>query len=186
MTELGRTFLPLRTLNQGSLSHPKLTVVNADAMVWLGTARETYDVVIADFPDPNNFSLGKLYTTRFYRLVKARLAAGGALAVQSTSPLFARAAFWCIARTIAEAGFSTRPYHAFVPSFGEWGFVLARKAPFEVPRALRVSGMRWLNDAVLPGLFVLGADADEVPVETNHLNNQALVHYYEREWRRWN
>ena len=68
----------------------------------------------------------------------------------------------------------------------EWGFVLAKAAPFEIPKTLRIGGLRWLDDATLPTLFVLGADADEVPVEANHLNNQALVHYYEREWRKWN
>lgn len=186
MTELGRNFAPLRSLNQGSLSHPKMTVVNTDAMVWLGASTGKYDVVIADFPDPNNFALGKLYTTRFYRLAKARLSEGGAFVVQSTSPLFARTAFWCIVRTLREAGFSARPYHAFVPSFGEWGFVLAKTMPFDVPKSLRIAGLRWLDDSTLPTLFVLGVDADELPVEANHLNNQALVHYYEREWRKWN
>ena len=49
-------------------------------------------------PDPNTFALGKLYTTRFYRLLKTRLAPDAAVSVQSTSPLFARAACrapWC-------------------------------------------------------------------------------------------
>jgi spermidine synthase len=34
-------------------------------------------------------------------------------------------------------------------------------------------------------MFQMPADMTEIPVEINQLDNQALVHYYEREWRRW-
>ena len=43
-----------------------------------------------DFPDPTNFSLGKLYTTAFYRLLRHHVAQNGVVVVQSTSPMFAR------------------------------------------------------------------------------------------------
>jgi len=39
--------------------------------------------------------------------------------------MFARDSFWCIAQTLKQAGLQTHPYHVYVPSFGEWGFVLA-------------------------------------------------------------
>jgi spermidine synthase len=187
MIHLATQVEPVRKLNAGSLVDPKVTVVNADAMAWLADAPATrqYDVVIADFPDPNNFSLGKLYTTRLYSLVRRHLADGGALAVQSTSPLFARQSFWCIAGTIHAAGFEIRPYHAFVPSFGEWGFTLAKKEPFPVP-ARTLPGLKFLSDEVLPTLFALGPDMSSIPAEVNKLNNQILVQYYEGEWRRWN
>ena len=100
--------------------------------------------------------------------------------------MFARKAYWCIARTIEAAGFVVRPYHAFVPSFGEWGYVLAKKEGFEIPTQVKVEGLRWLDDETMRSLFVLGRDMEEVPVEINRLNNQLLVHYYEQEWRRWN
>src|SRR5205807_2043801 len=63
MTELAHEVAPVRELNGDSLRDPRVTVVNADAMAWLGDSAEKFDIVIADFPDPNNFSLGKLYTT---------------------------------------------------------------------------------------------------------------------------
>jgi spermidine synthase len=187
MTDLARTLGPVRALSGDSLSSPRVRVVNADAMAWLADAPKDalFDVVVADFPDPNNFSLGKLYTTRLYRLVRRHLAPGGALVVQSTSPMFARTSFWCICTTIESAGFVARPYHAFVPSFGEWGYVLARAEPFEVPRRT-LPGLRFLDDATLPTLFALGPDMARVPAEVNRLDNQVLVHYYEGEWRRWN
>ena len=34
-------------------------------------------------------------------------------------------------------------------------------------------------------MFVMPADMTPVPVEINQLDNQALVRYYEREWRKW-
>jgi len=156
-------------------------------MAWLADAPAAlrFDVVVADFPDPNNFSLGKLYTTRLYQLVRRHLAEGGALVVQSTSPLFARTSFWCICTTLERAGFHTRPYHAFVPSFGEWGYVLAKAEDFAVPAHTRPD-LRFLDDATLPTLFALAPDMARVPAEVNRLDNQVLVHYYEGEWRRWN
>lgn len=193
MTWLARSLPPVRELNGDSLGDPRVRVVNEDAMVWLDgrygraaprTGRETFDVVIADFPDPNNFSLGKLYTRRFYGLVRAAMSASGAFVVQSTSPLFARQAFWCIAETVQSAGFHVRPYHVAVPSFGEWGYVLARTEAFDVPRHLP-SGLRYLEHEMLPSMFRFAADMERIPVEINRLDNQALVRYYEREWRRF-
>jgi spermidine synthase len=167
-----------------------VTLVHDDAMVWLDEEGPSlgadFDVVIVDFPDPNNFSLGKLYTTRFYRLVQDVMHDGSALGVQTTSPLYARRSFWCIERTLAASGLHTAPYHATVPSFGEWGYVLARKQPFERPASLAIDGLRYLDDATLRTLFVFGRDMAPVEVEPNRLDDQRLVHYYEREWSRWN
>jgi spermidine synthase len=185
MTELARSFGPLAELNLRSLADPRVEVVNDDAMRWLEEARGPFDVVVVDFPDPNSFSLGKLYTTRFYQRLQRSLAPDGAIAVQATSPLFARRAYWCVVRTMESAGLSVRPYHAFVPSFGEWGFVLASRRALAVP-ATAPPGLRYLDDASMASLFVLTPDMGPVDVEVNRLDNQSLVHYYEAEWRKWN
>jgi spermidine synthase len=185
MTSLAVDVPLVKELNGGSLLDPRVKVVNQDALAWLADLppERRFDVAVVDFPDPNNFSLGKLYTTRFYRLLRAHLAPGGAAAVQATSPLLARTSFWCIASTLEAAGFAVRPYHAAVPSFGEWGFLLARLEPFEPPREVR-PGLRFLSPGLLPGLFAFGPDLARVPAEVNRLDNQILVQYYEAEWRR--
>jgi spermidine synthase len=187
MTQLGRSFAPLRELNGAAYEDPRVDVVHDDAMRWLAarSERQGYDVIIVDFPDPNNFSLGKLYTTRFYNLVRAQLAAAGSLVVQSTSPLFARRSFWCIVHTLRQVGFAVQPYHANVPSFGEWGYVLARHAPFAAPERASPDA-RYLSGEVMASLFVWSPDMREVPAEPNRLDNQALVRYYEDEWKHWN
>jgi spermidine synthase len=184
MTEFARTFPPLRALNGGALDDPRVTVVNDDAMRWLETPKGTYDVVVADFPDPKSFSLGKLYTTRFYDRVLGVLAPDGALAVQSSSPLFTRRAHWCVIRTVESVGLFARPYHACVPSFGEWGYVLASRRSFEPP-ARAPHGLRFLDGPTTAAMFVLPRDLAPVEVEVNRLNNQALVRYYEEDGDKW-
>jgi spermidine synthase len=186
MTELGRDFAPLAQLNRRSFSDPRVTVINEDAMVWLEAAPSGYDAAIVDFPDPNSFALGKLYTRRFFQLLARHLSPDAAVAVQATSPLFARKSYWCIVETMKSAGFFTRPYHVAVPSFGEWGFVLAKLTTFEAPSA-PPSGvpLRFLNTAALASMFEFSADMGPLEVEINRLDNQRLVHYYEDEWRRW-
>jgi spermidine synthase len=185
MTKLADRFAPLAELNRGAFADPRVHVVNQDAMIWLErTPGDRFDVAIVDFPDPNSFALGKLYTTRFYRLLRARLTADGVITVQSTSPLFARTSYWCVVRTLEAAGLFVRPYQAAVPSFGVWGYALARVQPF-APPTRAPAGLRFLDDATMAQLFVLPADEARVPVEVNRLDNQVLVRYYEGEWRKW-
>jgi spermidine synthase len=181
----------LRDLNGGSLDSPKVEVVNADAFVWLAEAprQELFDAAFVDFPDPHNFSLGKLYSRRFYQMLRSRLDPEGIAAIQSTSPLLARRSYWCIMRTLEAAGFTVRPYHALVPSFGEWGYALAApaSAPPPAPAAQALPAqLRYLDGPTLAALFVLGPDMAPLAADVNRLDNQALVHYYEQEWRVWN
>lgn len=187
MTELSGQFPPLGELNRHALDDPRVTVINQDAFIWLGkgTEKEKYDAAIVDFPDPNSFSLGKLYTRRFYQTLRHRLNPGAAVAIQCTSPLFARKSYWCVIRTLEAAGFFVRPYQAAVPSFGVWGYALARVEPFEIPAQVPPD-LKFLNAAVLPTLFAVSTDQGPVPVEINRLDNQALVRYYESEWKKWN
>jgi spermidine synthase len=185
MTRLFSTHGTLSALNGGSLRSPRVRVVNADAFVWLEESDEMFDFVVSDLPDPNNYAVGKLYTTAFYRLLFRHVSAEGAVVVQSTSPMFARSAYWSIVRTVGDAGWKTYPYHAYVPSFGEWGFVLARRVDYTPPTTLP-AGLRFLTPAALPALFQFPADLQPIPVEANRLNDQVLVRYYASEWDRYN
>ena len=185
MTKLSSRFPLLATLNKHSFEDPRVQVINEDAFIWVeDTTEAPYDAAIVDFPDPNTFALGKLYTTRFYRLLRSRLNENAAISVQSTSPMFARNSYWCIIRTLEAAGFIVKPYYTAVPSFGLWGFALARMSPFEIPRH-PPSGLRFLDDQTLTAMFTFSSDIGPVPVEINRLDNQALVRYYEGEWKRF-
>lgn len=173
----------LAALNHGSLSDPRVTVVNADAFSWLQQVDGKFDVVIADFPDPNDYGLGKLYTTHFYRLVKRVLAPGGVLGLQATSPAWSPTAYWCIVRTLESEGFRVRPYHAYVPAFGEWGFALAAPDHDPDPRGPFPEGLRFLDEPTLETLFVFPKDLARRDVPPNRLDNQVLVRLYELDWR---
>ena len=171
----------LAALNGHALQNPKVTVVNQDAFGWLQQDGEMFDVIVVDFPDPTNFSIGKLYTNSFYALLDKRLAASGYAVVQTTSPLVARHSFWTVVHTIESVGLRTTPYHAHVPSFGEWGFVIASRRPWRLPEALP-GGLQFLSPTTLPLLLDFPLDMARVPAEVNRLSNQALVYTYEREW----
>ena len=185
MTHLSSRFPLLAELNKRSFDDPRVQVINEDAFIWVeGATNELYDAAIVDFPDPNTFALGKLYTTRFYRLLRSRLTPNAGVSVQATSPMFARNSYWCIIRTLEAAGFVVKPYYTAVPSFGLWGFALARSGPFEIPTS-PPAGLRFLDEETLAAMFRLSKDIEPVPVEINRLDNQALVRYYEGEWKRF-
>ncbi|WP_312792807.1 polyamine aminopropyltransferase [Diaphorobacter nitroreducens] len=181
MTQLFGSHPTLRQLNSDALASRKLTIVNTDAFQWLQQGDDTYDVIVVDFPDPTNFAIGKLYTNSFYALLDQRLTASGYAVVQTTSPLVARRSFWTVVTTIESVGLQARPYHAHVPSFGEWGFVIASRRPWRMPAELP-AGLRFLDAAALPLLFDFPRDMARVPAEVNRLSNQVLVHTYEQEW----
>lgn len=191
MTRLFTDNPTLAQLNGFALRSPKVHIVNTDAFQWLQQGKDPqaagdavddqFDVIVVDFPDPTNFSIGKLYTNSFYALLDKRLAASGYAVVQTTSPLVARQSFWTVVETIESVGLQTAPYHAHVPSFGEWGFVVASRRPWRLPEQLPVD-LRFLSAGTLPLLFDFPLDMARLPAEVNRLSNQALVHTYEREW----
>ena len=182
MTRLFANNPLLANLNSGSLRSPKVQVVNADAFLWVDSTTDVFDFIVVDFPDPTNYSLGKLYTTVFFNALGHHLTDRGAFVVQSTSPMFARKSFWCIDETVKQAGYQTFPYHAYVPSFGEWGFVLALRRAYHVPATLP-AGLRFLAANSLATLFEFPSDMERVAMPANHLNDQILVRTLEAEWR---
>jgi spermidine synthase len=193
MTELARTRPELVAINQGALESPLVTVVNQDAMSFLTADSKLYEVIIIDLPDPNTVSLARLYSRAFYALVARRLAAGGVMVTQATSPYFAPEAFWCIEQTIGEAvahhqldGLIPVPYHVHVPSFGEWGFIIAGKHRVD-PAAIEVTvPTRFLTTEVMRAMFVFGRDMQAPEVIANELDDPVLYEYYKQGWRRFN
>jgi spermidine synthase len=174
----------LSKLNQQAFTSPKVQLVSADAMVWLRKNTRQYDFIVIDFPDPGNFSVGKLYTDTFYKTVKQALKPDGAMVVQSTSPFYAPKSFWCVVNTLDSVGLSTLPYHAYVPSFGDWGYILAsHKAFLPVPEYPK--GLKFVTPEMLPAMLTFPPDMRADTRAVNRLNNQVLVHTFESEWSRY-
>lgn len=187
MTELARRHPKLARLNEHALESPRVRVENRDAFQRLRESRDTFDVVILDFPDPSSYAVGKLFSLELYRALAERLAPSGVAVVQATSPLFSRGSYWTVVHTLEAAGLSALPYHTFVPSFGEWGFVLATHHALDAP-ALRTTDnlhLRFLTPRLLAESFDFPRDMARVDTPINRLDNQALVSRYVKEWGRW-
>ncbi|KUF12464.1 polyamine aminopropyltransferase [Pseudoponticoccus marisrubri] len=193
VTELFRDTPQLAALNDRALSDPRVTIVNRDAWQFLEEAGPSYDVIIADLPDPRNLTLSKLYSAEFYKLMVQRLGFGGVFVTQSGSPLFARAAFWSIEATLAAIPspalpgetLATLPYHVYVPSFGDWGFVMARAQGFPDRAPELPGGLRFLTPAAWQAAQVFGADTGPLEVEVNSIRSHPLARYYEEGWAAW-
>ena len=182
LTDVFATQEILIDLNQDALKSRKLKVINDDAFIWLRKTNEVFDLVIIDFPDPSNFSLGKLYSTAFYNQLRSHIHPEGAFVVQSTSPVAARRSYWCIVETIEDAGFITTPYHTYVPSFGEWGYVIGSFSEPKFDQSVYPEGLRYLSDEVFKTMLIFPPDMARIPSGVNRLNNQILVRHFESEW----
>lgn len=185
VVRLARTEPQLRDLNRNSLADPRVRVLNLDAFGWLRTATDRFDVVVADLPDPDETATAKLYTVEFYALIRSVLAPGGRLVVQAGSPYFAPRSYWSIERSVREAGFATVPYHVDVPSFGDWGYVLA--APGAEPPVLELPAdappLRYLTPAVLTAAATFPADRARLDVPASTLLRPRVLDYARAEWR---
>jgi spermidine synthase len=187
MTRIFATIRPLVDLNDGALRDRRVRIHNEDAQKFLERVTQRYDVVVMDLPDPNNESLGKLYSRSFFRLVAKHLSPVGVMVTQATSPYYAPAAYWCIVNTIAAADIASGgpklkplPYRASVPSFGEWGFVLAALRPLRAEHVKIDVPTRYLTTELARTLFVLPKDMGPRATAINRLDNQVLVRLYER------
>ncbi len=189
VTRLAKENPHVRALNRDSLNtDPRVRIVHADAFAFVRSDGGLYDAIIADLPDPGNTDVARLYTRDFYRLVRARLDPGGLFVTQATSPVFAPRAFAGIRATLADVFAETRPYHLLVPSFGDWGFVLAgdRAIASGRPPAPLAIPTRFLDAATLPALFDLPRDmAPESPPEISTLDHPVVMRDYLDGWRHW-
>lgn len=185
MISLARHDPRLRALNRGSMTDPRANIVAADAFSWLRKNRQHYDVIIIDMPDPDETATAKLYSVEFYSLARAHLADGGRLVVQAGSPYFAPRSYWCIDATVRAAGLRTVPYHVDVPSFGDWGFVLAGRGTPAL--TMRYPGgdpasLRFLTPDELAAAAVFPKDRGRLDVPASTLMDPRILRYAQSEW----
>lgn len=185
MTRLASSYPPILALNEGSLSDPRVEVVNEDAYKFLENSSDLFSAIIIDLPDPRSESLSKLFSLEFYRLVARHLARGGVASVQSTSPYYAREAFWSTNHTMAAAGLFVRPYHTNIPSFGDWGFNMASTDPLDVVLPSISVSTRYVTGEAVSKMFIFEPDMAEVAADVNTLDNQAILRYYLKAWKEW-
>ena len=183
----------LSALHQNALSDPRVTILNVDAWEHLKELSGTYDVAILDLPDPKDLAISKLYSRAFYADLNRALGAGGVLVTQATSPIYARRAYWTIAATIdatkdhyaENATLQILPYHAYVPSFGEWGFVMAGGRLSEKPVRDLPDGLTYFAEGEPSGLFEFPPDMAREALEPNTLFDHPLPRLYQEGWSKW-
>lgn len=187
----------LHKVNNQSLQSAKLTIYNEDAFQWLKNNKNLppFDLIIADLPDPNSYSLGKLYSVSFYLHLLEHLSSIGMFVTQATSATYSPAAYWCIKSTIEESlrikrgyylnEWTIQPFHTYIPSFGDWGFILASKN-FSQQVERKLPSTRFLTRALIDSLFVFSKDIEQKQTkQINHLDNQILVRIYANSWHNW-
>ncbi|RLB67526.1 MAG: polyamine aminopropyltransferase [Deltaproteobacteria bacterium] len=174
----------------------QVSLINLDAATLLEKLAGKFDIIIVDFPDPNNEELAKLYSKTFYHRLSDRLAIDGIFVQQATSPYHAREAFLCIGRSMTAAGLSVIPYHDNVPSFGEWGWWIGghkkRWATKELPKSLKETlkktttlavSTRYLTPELIHASLDFGKNQLVTKeIEINTLVNHKIFTYYLQGW----
>lgn len=184
ITQLSRENELISRLNENALEDSRVNIIHQDAFTFLKEGDSRFDAIIIDLPDPSNESLARLYSDAFYKLCLKRLNAEGVLATQATSPHLSTKAFWCINETIRYAGFNySYPYNVYIPSFGNWGFILAKQSP-QFTNSLRPEiEYKYLENDNFEHLFYFEKDIRINDVELNKLDKPILLEYYLDHWK---
>lgn len=192
MTDLAQHHPLFTAINQGAMNDPRVTVLNMDASSFLDQDDGLYNVIFIDLPDPDSMDLMHLYAQGFYQDLLKRLARGGMVVTQASSPYFAKKAFLCIDKTMVAAGFVTLPYHNQVPTLGEWGWVLGTRRRDITGERLKTAASRlefndiktrFLNPDAMQAMVLFGkglfdtGDADKIKINT--ISNPVLLQYYQ-------
>ena len=187
MTDLAVENRIMAELSEYSFKNPKVKILNEDAFKFLENANEFFDVIIIDLPDPNNSSLARLYSKEFYKIVKRKLAKNGVMVTQATSPFFSPEAYWCIRESLKAAGFKyTKPYHTYVPSFGDWGFMLAGNRALDENTIKINVKTKYIENSSIKSLFHIEKDLLRENVNSSTLDRPEILNYYMQGWRYWN
>lgn len=178
MTRMGKELPMLAMLNKQSLHNDKVNVFNQDAFVFINQPGKFYDRVIIDMPDPHNEAINKLYSKEFYHMIERRMAENGILVSQSSSPFFTRRTYWGIEKTLSSTFENTESYHITVPSFGVWGFHMARNQ-LSFPEQYQFNiDARWINPQVMQAAKLFSNDIAQIDVPVNSIMEPKLYQLY--------
>ncbi|WP_043667283.1 polyamine aminopropyltransferase [Streptomyces xylophagus] len=153
VVRLARHDPALSALNDHVYDDPRVHVTTGDAFdVLRGVRPGSYDVVIADLPDPGITASTKLYSQEFYGLARRALTQRGRLAVHAGPVVSRRHVFWTVVSTMRAAGLHTVPYRVGGRASGfaagpdrttgtagaprDWGFVLGARGAVPVEAGL--------------------------------------------------
>lgn len=184
---LAKTHQDLVHINQSAATDPRVNLNVGDAFNFLKENNEAYDVIISDLPDPNSEATAKLYTTQFFQLAKRSLTADGIFITQSGEIYMANSAFSCIVNTINEVFPHVTPYHTYVPSFGDWGFIITSKKELDFEK-LKIPidfQTKFLTNRTMQESFVWPKDIPIKATSINTMDNPIILQYFLEDWEKW-
>jgi spermidine synthase len=184
MLRIGRELPILRRLNDKSMEDPRLHTYAQDAFSFINQPGILYDRVIIDMPDPHNEAINKLYSREFYTMISKRMKDGAVVVTQSSSPFYTRRVFWSIEETLAQVFDDTLSYHTSLPSFGIWGFNLARKNS-HLPEVFSIDvETRALTNESMASALIFDKDIAKVDTPINSIMEPKLYQLYVEDLRR--
>jgi spermidine synthase len=184
MLRIGRELPILRRLNDKSMEDPRLNTYAQDAFSFINQPGILYDRVIIDMPDPHNEAINKLYSREFYTMISKRMKDGAVVVTQSSSPFYTRRVFWSIEETLAQVFDDTLSYHTSLPSFGIWGFNLARKNS-HLPEVFSIDvETRALTNESMASALIFDKDIAKVDTPVNSIMEPKLYQLYVEDLRR--
>ncbi len=181
VSDLVRSMPVLDNLSESALDDARVNLQHQDAWQWLAAGSELFDAIIIDLPDPQSEDTARLYTTAFYQRVSRRLASGGVMITQATSPWFAPKAYWSIGNTLEEVFSYVRPAKVYVPSFGPWGFFIAADHDLSQPQQKAFEG-RYFNSDTLLHTLQPSPDLPRPDVGSNRIGSLSVLEYYREGW----
>ena len=167
----------LNRLNEKSLHSERLTAYSQDAFTFINQPGILYDRVIIDMPDPHNEAINKLYSKEFYTMIKRRMSPDAILVSQSSSPFFTPNVYWSIEKTLAYVLDHTLSYQVALPSFGIWGFHMARQSEIPTQYNFTVPTKAITNES-MSAAQVFTKDLAKIDTPVNSLMEPKLYQLY--------
>jgi spermidine synthase len=183
--ELAKSNQRIKKLNNNSANDDRVRLIQEDAFVYLKECQIKYDIIIADLPDPSNEALARLYSKEFFYFAKRCLKQDGIFITQAGEVFLARKTFTCIENTLKAVFKHTAKHHTQVPSFGDWGFIMASNEPIQVQTKFELSNLKYYSykQYTVDNYFSKDSFANHLSVNT--LDNPILLNYYIDEWNYW-
>jgi spermidine synthase len=164
VVEACRKHLP--EMHQGAFDDPRVELRIADAIDFIESTEESWDVVISDLTDPLESGPSfQLFTKEHFEKIRRILAPGGVLVVQAgpTAPVLA-AMHARVVATLRSVFAHVHAYTAHTASYGSpWGFALCTERPIDrrpdpgrVDRLLAeqtTGGLKMIDGETLLGLL---------------------------------
>lgn len=128
VVEIAKNEPNLQNLNEKSLHDEKVEILFWDAFQYILKTKEKYDFIIADFPDPRDTATAKLYSKEFYIWIYWTLKQNWIFVTQSSNAFFSNKVLFSVEKTLGHIfENNAKAYHKYLPSFWDWGFVVAKK-----------------------------------------------------------